>query len=106
MRSSPHHAPAGPARRRWGLFRRRLVKTLRRPIWKRLFWGVTVTGAVMTAGILALWWRLSSGPIELDLATPWLKAAIEENFGGLTGYLESVGVTGDDIEKLRASLLG
>ena len=31
---------------------------------------------------LGLWWRLSSGPIELDLATPWLKAAIEENFGG------------------------
>ena len=32
--------------------------------------------------VLGLWWRLSSGPIELDLATPWLKAAIEENFGG------------------------
>jgi len=23
-----------------------------------------------------LWWRLSSGPIELDIATPWLTAAI------------------------------
>ena len=28
-----------------------------------------------------MWWRLSSGPIELDLATPWLSAAIKENFG-------------------------
>jgi Protein of unknown function len=36
------------------------------------------------AGIamLGLWWRLSSGPIDLDLASPWLIAAIEENFGG------------------------
>ena len=34
------------------------------------------------------------------------RRSIEENFGGLTGYLESVGVTGDDLEKLRASLLG
>jgi hypothetical protein len=37
-------------------------------------------GATLAA--LGLWWRLSSGPIELDVATPWLKAAIEENFGG------------------------
>jgi hypothetical protein len=40
----------------------------------------TLAGLV-TAGLLALWWRLSSGPIELDIATPWLTAAIEENFG-------------------------
>jgi len=31
--------------------------------------------------MLALLWRLGSGPIELDVATPWLAAAIEENFG-------------------------
>ena len=31
--------------------------------------------------MVALWWRLSSGPIELDIATPWLTAAIKENFG-------------------------
>ena len=29
-----------------------------------------------------LWLRLASGPISLDVATPWLTAAIEENFGG------------------------
>ena len=38
-------------------------------------------GAVMLA-LFALWWRLSSGPIELDIATPWLTAAIKENLGG------------------------
>src|SRR5262249_25755244 len=29
----------------------------------------------------ALWWRLSSGPISLDIITPWLTAAISENVG-------------------------
>ena len=43
------------------------------------------TGAV--AGVVfllcsALWWRLGSGPVEIDIATPWLASAIEENFGG------------------------
>ena len=46
-------------------------------------------------GVLGLWWRLSSGPIELDLATPWLKAAIEENFGGN----HSVVVGGTQLER-------
>ena len=36
---------------------------------------------VLAAGAGALWWRLSSGPIMLDLATPWLTAAIEQNLG-------------------------
>jgi hypothetical protein len=39
-----------------------------------------LAGLVLVA-MLALWWRLGSGPIELDVATPWLAAAIEENFG-------------------------
>src|SRR6478672_9168935 len=47
---------------------------------KFVFIGGSVCGAVMVA-MVALWWRPSSGPIELDLATPWLTAAIEENFG-------------------------
>src|ERR1700710_1472725 len=28
-----------------------------------------------------LWWRLGAGPINLDMATPWLAAAIEDNIG-------------------------
>jgi hypothetical protein len=46
---------------------------------------VTITiaalGAVVMLGFFALWWRLASGPIQLDVVTPWLAAAIEENFG-------------------------
>ena len=37
---------------------------------------------VIVIGMSLLWWRLMSGPISLDVATPWLTAAIEENFGG------------------------
>jgi Protein of unknown function len=52
--------------------------------WPRLrklaFVGGTLGGLVLLA-MAALWWRLSSGPIELDIATPWLTAAIKENFG-------------------------
>ncbi len=40
----------------------------------------SVAGMVLL-GMLALWWRLGSGPIDFDFATPWLAAAIEENFG-------------------------
>jgi len=36
---------------------------------------------VLVSGCFALWWRLASGPIQFDVATPWLAAAIEENFG-------------------------
>ncbi|MCC6776405.1 MAG: hypothetical protein IT537_07170 [Hyphomicrobiales bacterium] len=41
--------------------------------------------------MIALWWRLSSGPIALDIATPWLSAAIKENFGG--GHEVEIGGT-------------
>src|ERR1700756_863416 len=50
----------------------------------RLRWvsyaGGTLAGLVLIACAL-LWWRLGNGPIEFDVATPWLTAAIEENFG-------------------------
>ncbi len=32
-------------------------------------------------GGVALWWMLARGPIPIDMATPWLKSAIVENFG-------------------------
>lgn len=62
---------------------------------RRLYWGAAIVVVLATLGMLGLWWRLSSGPIELDLATPWLKAAIEENFGGA----HSVVVGGTQIER-------
>src|ERR1700728_2789424 len=51
-----------------------------RLVW-RLAIGVGVVGAVAIMGCLGLWWRLASGPIQLDVVTPWLVAAMEENFG-------------------------
>src|SRR5512141_488584 len=76
------HAAEDSGHRRWTRGRLGAVRFLRRPIWRRLFGGTTLTIALATIAFLGLWWRLSSGPIELDVATPWLKAAIEENFGG------------------------
>src|SRR6478609_2728988 len=43
----------------------------------------------------ALWWRLGAGPINLDIATPWLAAAIEENIG----HDNTVEVGGTQIER-------
>jgi hypothetical protein len=90
-----HHAVPGSRRRRWSGLRRGLLKGFRRPFLRRLFWGLTLTAVVMSVGCLGLWWRLSNGPIELDLATPWLKAAIEENFGAT----DKVSVGGTQIER-------
>ena len=42
-------------------------------------------------GCFGLWWRLASGPIQLDIATPWLASAIEQNFG--SGHHVQVGGT-------------
>ena len=49
--------------------------------WRRICITAVTTAAVMLIGLMALWWRLGSGPIDFDFATPWLTAAIEENFG-------------------------
>ncbi|WP_177243244.1 DUF3971 domain-containing protein [Bradyrhizobium sp. Gha] len=43
----------------------------------------------------ALWWRLGAGPINLDMATPWLAAAIEDNIG----HGNTVEVGGTQIER-------
>ena len=43
--------------------------------------GAGAVAGVLTVACLGLWWRLSSGPIQLDVVTPWLASAIEENFG-------------------------
>ena len=84
----------GP-RRKWNRLQRAIVRSLRRPTVRRLFWGTTLALGFVVVAIAALWWRLSSGPIELDLATPWLKAAIEENFGGK----HAVSVGGTQLER-------
>ena len=55
----------------------------------------TIAGGAVLAVLLvcagALWWRLASGPIMLDLFTPWLTSAIEQNLG--SRYRVEVGGT-------------
>jgi hypothetical protein len=49
---------------------------------RRFAVGSGVLGSVLLLAFAGLWWRLASGPIQLDLFTPWLVSAIAENFGG------------------------
>jgi len=71
-----------PPERRYRWLRRRWHTVTRHPVFRRMAYGVGGTLAVLVIGVLGLWWRLASGPIEIDLVTPWLTAAIEQNFGG------------------------
>lgn len=47
------------------------------------------------SGFAVLWWRLGTGPINLDLLTPWLVSAIEDNLGNE----HTVEVGGTQIER-------
>ncbi len=82
-------------RRRWGHRLRAVVRFVQRPWIRRVFWSSTLVLAVAMVAVLGLWWRLSQGPIEFDVATPWLKKAIEDNFGGK----HTVTVGGTQIER-------
>jgi hypothetical protein len=84
----PHHsgqphrrAPPRAARRTWGSLRRGVGRIWQRRFVRGTVWTAAGVFAVAVLGCLGLWWRLSSGPIEIDMATPWLRAAIAENFG-------------------------
>jgi hypothetical protein len=66
-------------------------------IWRSVI-GIGVLCVLVVAGFLGLWWRLSSGPIQLDIATPWLASAIEENFG----KNHHVAVGGTQIERTES----
>jgi len=48
---------------------------------KRLAIVVVALLIIFGACFGGLWWRLGAGPINLEMATPWLAAAIEENIG-------------------------
>ena len=66
-----------------------------RPALRRLSLAGGAFLALAVVAMLGLWWRLASGPIDLDLATPWLTSAIEANFGGF----HHVKVGGTQIER-------
>ena len=42
---------------------------------------IAASVVIFTVCFGGLWWRLGAGPINLDMATPWLAAAIEQNIG-------------------------
>ena len=62
---------------------------------KRLAVVITVLAVIFAGCFGGLWWRLGAGPINLDLATPWLAAAIEDNIG----HGNTVEVGGTQIER-------
>jgi hypothetical protein len=74
----------------------RLARAMSRRRWlRRTLWASGITVAIVMLGVLGLWWRLARGPISIDVATPWLAAAIAENFGGH----QSVTIGGTQIER-------
>ena len=73
---------------------RRLLARHRRLI-KRVVIGCGGLVGLLVLGCAGLWWRLSTGPIQVDAFSPWLIAAIEENFGSR----ERVEVGGTQIER-------
>ena len=62
---------------------------------KRLAIVIAALMVIFAGSFGALWWRLGAGPINLEMATPWLAAAIEENIG----HGNTVEVGGTQIER-------
>ena len=62
---------------------------------KRLAVAIAALAVIFAGCFGALWWRLGAGPINLDIATPWLAAAIEDNIG----HGNTVEVGGTQIER-------
>jgi hypothetical protein len=56
---------------------------------------VAILMVIFGCGFGGLWWRLGAGPINVDMATPWLATAIEENIG----HGNTVEVGGTQIER-------
>jgi hypothetical protein len=90
-----HRSAQFSAKREWTALRRRVAGAFREPWVRRVLYGAAATFVIVAIAVAGLWWRLASGPIELDVATPWLKAAIEKNFGGK----QTVSVGGTQIER-------
>src|SRR5215472_8100468 len=66
-----------------------------RPWLRRSCYAAGSLAGVILVGMGVLAWRLASGPIDLDLATPWLTAAIKENFGSY----HQISVEGTQLER-------
>jgi hypothetical protein len=62
---------------------------------RRLAIVVAALAVIFGVSFFGLWWRLGAGPINLDMATPWLAAAIEDNIG----HGNTVEIGGTQIER-------
>lgn len=62
---------------------------------RRIAITVLVLAVMFAGGFGALWWRLGAGPVNLDMMTPWLVAAVEENIG----HDNTVEIGGTQIER-------
>ena len=62
---------------------------------KRLAVAAAALAVIFVFCFGGLWWRLGAGPINLDIATPWLASAIEENIG----HGNTVEIGGTQIER-------
>src|SRR6202048_4950873 len=62
---------------------------------RRLGIAIALLALIFAGCFGGLWWRLGAGPINLEMATPWLAAAIEENIG----HGNTVEVGGTQIER-------
>jgi hypothetical protein len=91
--AASHRGERSADGRHLGAYRRLLARYKR--LIRRVAIGGGVLGGVLMLAFLGLWWRLASGPIQLDVFTPWLVSAIEENFGSH----EHVSVGGTQIER-------
>jgi len=82
-----HQARRLLKRRRVGLHRlispfARLGHQILDTVWlRRTIATLGVLAIVFGAGFFGLWLRLGAGPINLDVVTPWLASAIEQNLG-------------------------
>src|SRR5215475_7487704 len=68
----------------WQITKRlaRLASRRMRSRWmRRIGIGVAAVAAMFVLAGGGLWFLLASGPISFDIATPWLAAAVAENFG-------------------------
>ena len=75
--------------------RRAVRRNWRRPRFRRVVLAAGIVVVIVGAAVGGMSWRLSQGPISLDLATPWLVEAIQEKLGGQ----QRVEVGGTQIER-------
>ena len=70
---APCHDLRTQALRLWWRARR----VLRRPLARRITYGVGIAAALVFIPSVGLWLRLGAGPIEINFASPWISSAVQ-----------------------------